>query len=103
MKSVLTGMVIFTGAAILLITGCTAENPVSPAIDGTGGEYYSPGTDAILIQPEISGDILNGDLMTIESMEKSTPDVVVFPYDDPVHPDPGVHIEADIMDQEFTR
>lgn len=103
MTRVLTGMMIFTGAVILLITGCTAENPVSPAIEG-GDSHYSPGTEAILIQTEISGDMIGDDLMTIESMEKLTPEIVPFPYDDPVEESPGVHVDDhDFIEQDFTR
>jgi hypothetical protein len=78
--SSVTGILATLAALILIVSGCTTNNPVSPAID--------------------SNDF--SDVMTGEEVDKLLPEIVAFDRDDPYTPDPGdqtgeaMDLDADI-------
>lgn len=91
-------------ALILVVSGCTSSNPVSPAISDTENDrHYSPGSEAILIEPVINSDLLDDEIMVGEAAEKLLPGITEYPMDDPPVINPGdrvpdvdFHDEADI-------
>jgi hypothetical protein len=97
------GMMVALAALVFVVTGCTS-NPLSPAIDNTGGESNSPGTEAMLSEAEIDGDLINDDIMTGGSMEKERPDIVEFePGMEPEVEIPERVDAADFTEDDFTR
>lgn len=94
------GMMIAMAALILLVTGCSTSNPISPsATDNSDGKSFSPGTEAILSEPEIDGDLTDDDIMTGHAFDKPRPDFNEKDEDEPVNPEIQPDIPAD--DAEF--
>lgn len=93
------GMMIVTAALILLVTGCSTSNPVSPTTADTGdGKSFSPGTEAILSEPEINSDLIDDDIMTGHNFDKPRPDFEEKEGEEPMPPDTGPDIPVDDID-----
>jgi hypothetical protein len=98
-KGAIIGMMIAMAALILLITGCSSSNPVSPtATDNSDGKSFSPGAEAILSEPEIDGDLIDDDIVTGNNFAKPRPDITDRERDQPYNPDTQPDIPTDDAD-----
>jgi hypothetical protein len=103
-KGATIGILVAIAAIILFVIGCSSSNPVSPAVTDTeNGKDFSPGSEAIMSEPVIDGDLLNDDEFVGVVFDKSTPEIVQFPRDEPLVPDPGdVASDPVFLDQDIT-
>jgi len=92
MKAVMTGMLV-AAAVFVFITGCSNQNPVAPTTDSNGNDHYSPGQEAILVQPEIDGDDIGNDTNTGRAFDKEQPGITEYDPEDQQETIPAEYVD----------